>query len=115
MTSATNFFRAILLALALLVAVGQPASAGMLDPYKQQGLVGERPDGYAGLVDASAPADVRAMVDQVNAGRRAEYERIAAEEGTTLEAVQTVFGDTLIERAAPGTWIMTDGGQWEQK
>lgn len=91
-----------------------PVQAGLLDQAKAQGWVGERPDGFAGVVKAGAPADVRALVDQVNAGRRAEYERIAKQQNTTLNAVSAVFGRKLIGRAPPGTFVFS-GGAWVRK
>ena len=66
------------LTLGLLVV---PAVAASLDQAKAAGQVGERIDGYVGVVDANAPADVRAMVDQINAERQAKYKEIADKQG----------------------------------
>lgn len=108
---------ALVLAIALAISIGVAGSAwaGVLDPYKAQGLVGERPDGLAGLVKSGAPAAVAAKVQEVNSARRAEYARIAKQQGTSVEAVQAVFGKKLIGRTQPGQFYMTPSGQWAKK
>ena len=92
-----------------------PAAAQSLDQAKAAGQVGERIDGYVGVVDANAPGDVRAMVDQVNAERRAKYAEIAAERGTSVQAVAQIAGQKLIERAPRGEYVMGADGRWRQK
>ncbi|MBW2493557.1 MAG: DUF1318 domain-containing protein, partial [Deltaproteobacteria bacterium] len=50
-----------------LVAFGvQAASAATLDGAKQAGQLGESVDGYVHLVDKNAPADVVALMNDVN-------------------------------------------------
>lgn len=118
MKAMARLLTALALALAIGLAVGtwtSSAWAGVLDPYKAQGLVGERPDGYAGLVPASVPANVKAQVDQINAERRAEYQKIAKEQNTSLEAVQAIFGKKLVDRTKPGEYYMNAAGQWVKK
>jgi len=85
-----------------------------LDQVKSAGLVGERADGYLGLVDENASGDVVALVKEVNNKRRAEYQRIAGSNDLTLEQVQALAGKKAIERTLPGGWILTNGG-WRQK
>jgi uncharacterized protein len=106
-----------LLALALL-AVGLcfgPALAGPLDDAKAAGLVGERIDGYLGVVDSGAPAEVRRLVEQINAERQAKYAEIAQKQGAPVEAVAQIAGEKLIERAGGGEYVMGADGQWRQK
>jgi uncharacterized protein len=92
-----------------------PVAAQSLDEAKAAGQVGERIDGYVGVVDASTPGDVRAMVDQVNAERREKYAEIAAERGTSVEAVAQIAGQKLIARAPGGQYVLGADGQWRQK
>ena len=80
-----------------------------------QGWVGERPDGLAGVVSASAPAEARSAVERVNAERMVEYNRIAAQQKTSVAAVQAIVGKKLIDQAAKGTYIMNAQGQWVKK
>ena len=106
-----------LLAIALL-AVGLgfgPALAGPLDDAKAAGLVGERVDGYLGVVDSGAPADVKQLVEQINAERRAKYAEIAQKQGAPVQAVAQIAGEKLIERAGSGEYVMGADGQWRRK
>ena len=82
------------------------AQAGPLEDAKAAGLVGERVDGYLGVVGSSAPADVVQLVEQVNAERRAKYAEIAQKQGAPVAAVAQIAGTKLIERAGPGEYVM---------
>jgi len=97
-----------------LVVLPFAAFAADLDQAKRDGLVGERADGYLGLVVASAPRDVQALVADVNDRRQAEYARIAAQNGIQRSQVEALAGRKAIERTAPGGWVFTDGG-WRRK
>lgn len=108
-------------ALVLVVTVGfmtvfavVAAQAGELDPYKKQGLVGERPDGYAGIVAPNVPAEVRNKVQTINAKRRQVYEKVAKDQNTSVEAVGAIFAKKIIARQPSGTYIMQNG-QWVKK
>ena len=92
-----------------------PAFAAALDEAKAAGQVGERIDGYLGVVDAGAPGEVRALVDEVNAERRAKYEQIAKKQGAPLAAVAQIAGKKLIERTPAGQYVLDAGGQWRRK
>lgn len=111
MTRVSSF---LALCAALVLAAGV-AFAGPLDGPKQEGLIGERPDGYVGFVVDEIPADVKKLVDRTNKERRAEYEKVAQQNGTSVEAVEAIFGEKLIARQAPGTYVMTADGKWVQK
>jgi uncharacterized protein YdbL (DUF1318 family) len=98
-----------LLALFAVVAFGAD-----LNQAKQDGFVGERADGYLGLVVASAPADVTALVTDINAKRKAQYQRIAKTNGLTMDQVQALAGKKALEKTRAGDWILINGG-WQQK
>jgi uncharacterized protein YdbL (DUF1318 family) len=102
----------VLLAIGLGIA---PAQAGALEDAKAAGQVGERVDGYLGVVGGSAPAAVVQLVEQVNAERRAKYAEIAQKQAAPVEAVAQIAGKKLIERAAPGEYVMGADGQWQRK
>jgi uncharacterized protein YdbL (DUF1318 family) len=95
---------------ALSVWPAQPALAADLAQAKASGLVGEKPDGLLGLVKADVPADVVAMVKDINARRRAEYEKIAKETGTSPDAVGAVTFEKLFKSGKPGYYLVND--QW---
>ena len=84
-----------------------------LDTAKAQGLVGEQPNGYLGVVQAT-PAAVE-LTANINAQRRAAYERIARENGIPVDQVATLAGQKAIERTARGSYVRTPGGQWIRK
>jgi len=82
---------------------------------KQSGLIGERPDGLVGFVADTVPADVRAMVDQVNAQRMRRYNQVAQTNGAPVDSVQAVAGRQLIERTPAGQYILSASGRWGRK
>ena len=99
----------------ILLLIGLPAAAGSLDSVKAAGQVGEKPDGYIGLVDEGAPAEVRGLVKDVNARRRVKYEEIAEETGAAVAAVAARAGTKLIARTAKGNFVMDKSGKWVRK
>src|SRR5690606_31248384 len=116
MTARLSILRSLLLVVGVTLAMlTAAASAGILDPYKAQGWVGERPDGLAGVVTPNAPEEVKATVQRVNAERMVEYRRIAAEQKTSVEAVQAIVGKKRNDQAPKGTYIMNAQGQWVKK
>ena len=94
--------------------VGQ-AWAQSLAEAKEAGWIGERPNGYLGLVKPDTPNDIKKLVQDINAKRRARYLEIAKKNGTKLEAVQTIVGAKLIKRARPSEYIMNSAGKWIKK
>lgn len=97
----------------LLLSCSTLAMALGLDSAKSQGLVGEQPDGYLGVVKATP--DAVELAADINAKRRAAYDAIAKKNGATLEQVAILAGQKAIEKAAPGTFIKTPEGQWIRK
>ncbi len=108
---------AIALSLIVLAIFAQSARASGLDldAAKSQGLVGEKADGFVGIVVADPTAPVTALVKNVNAKRAAAYAEIAKQNGTTLDAVAALAGAKLIERASKGDWVTDAAGNWRQK
>ena len=100
---------------ALVLTLGIATAASPLDKAKQEGLIGERPDGYVGFVVKEVPAEVKQLVDRTNEERRTEYEKVAKKNGTSIDAVQAIFGQKLIARQPSGTYVMTADGQWIKK
>ncbi len=104
-----------LFAIALLCTPVFALQAEQIDAAKQAGIVGEQSDGYLGLVRSDAPAEVKALLEEVNGRRRAAYEEIATRNGTPVETVARLAGVKLVERAAPGEYVRDDTGQWKRK
>jgi uncharacterized protein len=107
-----RFAAIALLSLGLLAT---PALAASLDQAKAAGQIGERIDGFLGVVDANAPADVRALCDQINAERQAKYKEIADKQKAPVAAVAQIAGKKLLERTPKGEYILDASGQWRKK
>ena len=86
-----------------------------LEEAKSQGVVGEQPDGYLGVVQPGASAEVQALVNDVNQKRRQMYEDIARRNATKLAAVEMLAGKTAIDNTKPGNFVQGPSGQWVKK
>jgi uncharacterized protein YdbL (DUF1318 family) len=107
----TNVFLALLISMmAVSVAVASP-----LAQPKADGLIGEQANGYIGLVKQNVPADIKKLVNDVNAKRRAGYQKIAKKQGTSLAEVERVGGNTAIEKTLRGNYIRDASGSWRKK
>lgn len=91
------------------------ASGITLDQAKQQGLLGERPDGYLGLAKPSASPDTINLIKDINRKRRDVYKGIAEKNGTALSAVEALAGKKAIEKTPSGQIIMQHNGNWIPK
>lgn len=105
----------VAIVLALVVVVPGTAFAGALEDAKAAGYVGERPDGYLGVVTPNAPASARNLVKDINAKRRAHYTAIAKKNGTSVAAVEAIVGAKLVKGSPPGTYVMDARGSWIRK
>ncbi|MEM1412384.1 MAG: YdbL family protein [Pseudomonadota bacterium] len=105
----------LLTALMLALFVSGSALAASLDSAKADGWIGEKPDGYLGLVRDDAPADVKALVQDVNGKRKARYQQIANQQGAPLAEVEKVGGQTAIDKTRPGNYVMDASGRWRKK
>lgn len=107
---------AVLLAISLAIAGwSTPAWSITLDQAKSQGLVGEQTNGYLGVVVANAPADVKALVADINQKRKSEYQSIAQRNNTGVDAVEALAGKKAIDRTPSGQYVRLPSGQWVKK
>lgn len=105
----------VLLALTLaLPAAAMTLNEAMsaLGDAKASGLLGERPDGYLGVVRSSQNAE--AIASQINQARRAEYHRLAQKNGISVSDVEAIAGKKAIEKTPPGQIIQLNGS-WIKK
>lgn len=90
------------------------AAAQQRDPAYQaardQGLVGEQPDGYLGIVGAPTPA-LRALVSDINNKRKKAYTD-GAGSGSTIEQFAFVSGCNLISQTVAGEKYQAPDGRW---
>jgi uncharacterized protein YdbL (DUF1318 family) len=82
---------------------------------KKAGWIGERVDGYLGLVKPNAPAEVRELLEEANEERVTRYTSIAEKHKTKRELVETVAGRRFISKSSKGEFIMTASGDWTRK
>jgi hypothetical protein len=115
----TTLFRRLLLSglLASILAFAPiaPAIAGALTDALQAGHIGERYDGYLGVVSPPGSADIRELVESTNAKRREKYAQIAKKNGIATASVAGQAGTRLLERAKPGTYVMAKDGAWTKR
>jgi len=104
-----------LLAAILLTLLALPALALSLDQAKDQGLVGERNDGYLGIVAGNPSGEVKSLVAEINRKRKAAYEESARSAGVELKVIEARVGQRLRNKAKPGHYIETSGGGWQRK
>lgn len=100
-----------------LTALAAPAFAQRDPAYeaaRQAGKVGEKPDGYLGIV-AGGDASLKKIVDDINIKRRALYAQKAQAANATLEEYALTAGCLAISRTAPGEKYMTPQGTWETR
>ena len=110
-----NWITAIFMTLLLGMTISSVAMASPLTQPKADGLIGEQADGYIGFVTSNVPADVRKLVEQINAKRKAGYQRIAQQQGTSLADVEKVGGNTAIDKTLRGNYIRGANGVWVKK
>ena len=91
------------------------AFALSLHEAKAKGYLGEMPNGYLGIVTASAPATAKSLMNNINQKRKQKYQDIARRNGTRLEAVEALAGKTAIKKTKPGDYIKLPSEQWIQK
>jgi uncharacterized protein YdbL (DUF1318 family) len=109
----TSFLHTLLRTTALIAGLGVSALAFSLelDAAKSSGLVGEQPSGYLAAVGTPTP-EVTALVNDINAKRKAAYGEIAQRNGTALNAVEQLAGKKAIEKTPSGQYVRLPSGEW---
>ena len=102
-----------------LVAGGLAAPAqAQRDPAyeaaRESGKVGEKMDGYLGIVGASTPA-LQRIVNDINIQRRAVYAQKAQSANATLEEYALTAGCIAIARTEPGEKYQAPDGSWQTR
>ena len=97
----------------ILWAAGAPAFSMSLEEAKAKGLVGEKPNGYLGVVN-SGSQEAHTLANDVNQKRREAYQDIAVRNKTQLDAVEALAGEKAIEKTKSGHFVEGPGG-WTRK
>jgi len=96
----------------LLLAVGpRPAAAQSLNDLLAQGKLGERWDGLVQARDAA----FQAQANRINQERLRIYDQRAKQNNQTVQVVGQIYAREIYDRAAKGTWFLTQAGNWVQK
>jgi uncharacterized protein YdbL (DUF1318 family) len=106
-----------LLALALALAFATAPAAAQtpaVDQARAAGSVGERYDGYLGIVSA-VDGPVRSQIATINIRRRSLYSRFAASKGVSPQDVGITAGCQLLARVAVGGAYMLGDGAWRRR
>lgn len=100
-----------------LGAFAGPAQAQRDPAYaaaRSAGQIGEKMDGYLGIVGAETP-ELRRLVNDINIKRRAVYAQKSQEEQVTLDEYALATGCQLILKTVPGEKYQAPGGSWETR
>lgn len=89
------------------------AFALTLDQARNSGIVGEKVDGYVGVVTPSAEA--QAVANEVNARRKAEYEKISRQNKQPVSVVGKIAAETIINGLPAGSFYQGADGSWKKK
>lgn len=102
------------LALSLVASPAMAQRDPAYDAARKAGTIGEKPDGYLGVVGAGDAA-LKAMVDDLNIKRRAVYAEKAQAQRATLEEYALTAGCLAISRTQPGEKYMDPSGAWQTR
>ena len=108
----TNVLFSLLIS-TIMMSVAVAASA--LTQPKADGFIGEQANGYIGLVRQDVPAEIKKLVKDTNARRKAGYQKIATKQGTSLADVEKVGGNNAIGKTLKGNYIRDASGAWREK
>ncbi len=98
----------------LVMLASSSVFASPLSDAKAAGLIGEKTNGYLGLV-TQANDEIKALVKEVNQKRRAKYIQLAKKKQVPLSQIETIAGKKAIEKTLVGNYIQTASGQWQKK
>ncbi|MGE8359967.1 YdbL family protein [Pseudomonas sp.] len=108
-----------LASLLLLLSLSLPAMAlnlnqamSALGDAKASGQLGEMPNGYLGVVNSGGQA--AEIAELINQARRAEYQKLATQNGIKLSDVEAIAGQKAIDKTPTGQYIQLQG-QWRKK
>jgi uncharacterized protein YdbL (DUF1318 family) len=102
------------LALGLMAAPAFAQRDPAYDAARKAGTIGEKPDGYLGVV-GGGDAAVRQIVDGINIKRRALYTDRAKANSSTLEDYAITAGCQAIARTQPGEKYQAPDGSWQTR
>jgi len=106
-----NFFLIFAFAVMVNAFLVSSAFAQSLQELRVSGAIGERYDGYTQARSTAA----QRIVNSTNAQRGAIYQSRADQQGISKDQVGRVYSKTIFNKAAAGTWFLSETGHWSQK
>ncbi len=108
--------RWLTLAALVIASAGVPAAAQtpLVNAAREAGQVGERFDGYMGIVGQPS-AQLRSQVSAINIRRRALYINLAASKRVAPHEVGITAGCQLLASVQVGQAYMLADGQWRRR
>ena len=105
-------------AAAMMASAFAGAAYAQRDPAyaaaRHAGQVGEKPDGYLGVVGSQSAA-IQKLADSINIQRRSAYTKAAAAQGATVEDFAFTSGCNLVAKTAPGEKYQAPDGSWKTR
>ena len=105
---------AAMLSLAVLAGPAHAQRDPAYEAARAAGQVGEKTDGYLGIV-SGGDASLRKLVDDINIKRRALYAQRAQAANATLEEYAFTAGCLAIARTAAGEKYQAPDGSWQTR
>lgn len=112
-----NLILAGVAAFAALGVVAAPALAQRdpaYDAARAAGQIGEKVDGYLGIVGAET-VELRRIVNDINIKRRAVYAERAQANNATIEEYALTIGCQQILKTQPGEKYQAPDGSWQTR
>lgn len=111
--------KTLMLGLVALASLAVPAATQAQDPAtivqaRRSGLIGERYDGYLGIVIARPSDALRRQVSAINIRRRSLYSGLASRKGVTPEEVGITAACSLLRRIGVGEYYLSGQGGWRR-
>ena len=116
MKTATKIIAASLAVAGLAAGLATPAYARhpAYAAARAAGQVGEKIDGYLGVVSGGTPA-LQAVVNDINIKRRALYSQKAQAANATLDEYALTAGCQAILATSPGEKYQAPDGSWQTR
>ncbi|WP_029407799.1 YdbL family protein [Thiomicrorhabdus sp. Milos-T2] len=93
-------------------AMNLSTAMSQLSSVKQQGLVGEQPDGYLGVIKNQNNA--QNVTQLINQARKQQYNKLAKTHNISLSEIEALAGKKAIEKTPSGLYIKING-KWMKK
>lgn len=81
---------------------------------RENGSIGEKPDGYLGIV-GGGDGQLQKLVSDINLKRKQVYTDRASAEGSTVEQFAFTAGCNTIARTKPGEKYQAPDGSWKTR